>query len=60
MFKLRQVWSEHKADTLAVLLLTIFFIGVFVVVSYLHVESLEQPTPLVPPHRPSSPRSWLF
>ena len=44
MLKLRSFWLEHKEDTLVVLLLIILFIGLFFLLSYLFLESFDQPT----------------
>jgi hypothetical protein len=44
MFKWRGLWSEYKEETLYVLAMMIVFSGVFFLISYLMVESLEQHT----------------
>jgi hypothetical protein len=56
MLKLRKFWSEHKEDTLLVVLLVILF----VLLSYLLLQNFVEPASAFPPHRPSSIRSWLF
>jgi hypothetical protein len=56
MFKWRGLWSEYKEGTLYVLAMMIVFSGVFFLISYLIVESLEQHTSLDPLDRPSSIR----
>ncbi len=60
MFKWRGLWSEYKEETLYVLAMMIVFSGVFFLISYLMVESLEQHTSPDPLDRPSSIRSWSF
>jgi hypothetical protein len=60
MFKRRGLWSEYKEETLYVLAMMIVFFGVFFLMSYLMVESLEQHTSPDPPDRPSSNRSLTF
>ena len=60
MFKWHRLWSEYKEATLYVLAMIIVFLGVFFLISYLIVESLEQHTSPDPLDRPSSTRSWSF
>jgi hypothetical protein len=52
MFKWHGLWSEYKEATLYVLAMMMVFLGVFFLISYLIVESLEQhtsPGPARPP-----------
>jgi hypothetical protein len=60
MFKRRGLWSEYKEETLYVLAIMIVFLGVFFLISYLIVKSLEQHTSPHLPDRPSSTRSLTF